>query len=163
MHKFLSKFLRFLESTRKSSWGVLMKFWENCNKILKKFKRNWEENSKWFQENYGNIIGKNWGNLKLMLLILWKNFRKFFWNNFSEIEKKPQRNIRKTLKQYGKHFAQTFKNIFMETLLNFQSNSWKNLRKIVWKLQINLEENCRETPKKFWKYNRCPKTGAHFL
>ncbi len=35
-----------------------MKFWENCKKIFKKFKKNQEENFKLFQENYGNIIDK---------------------------------------------------------------------------------------------------------
>ncbi len=35
-----------------------MKFWENYKKILNKFKKNWEENFKWFQENFENIIVK---------------------------------------------------------------------------------------------------------
>ncbi len=44
----------------------------------------------------------------------------------------------------------------METLWNFQGNFWKNLRKIVRKLQIILEKNSSGTPKKFWKYlGRC--------
>ncbi len=56
LYKFLTKFLRSLESTRRSSWGILMKLEEYCKKILKKFEKNWEENFKWFQENYGNIM-----------------------------------------------------------------------------------------------------------
>ncbi len=60
LRKFLRKFLRFLESTRRSSSGILMTFWENWKKILKKFKRYWAENFKLLQEIYGNIIGKKW-------------------------------------------------------------------------------------------------------
>ncbi len=82
LDKFLRKFLRFLESIRRSSWSILMKFWESYKKLLKKIKRNWKENFKWFQKNYGNIMGKNWSNSKL-ILILWRNFRKISRNNFS--------------------------------------------------------------------------------
>ncbi len=32
LHKF--KILQFLELTHKSSWGILMRFWENCKKIF---------------------------------------------------------------------------------------------------------------------------------
>ncbi len=139
-----------MESTY-SSCGIFMKFWKNCKKILKKFKRNWEENFKWFQENFGNIIGKN-SNSKLMLLILWRNFKKLFWNNSSEIRE----NYKETLEKFWKHIGcispKLKKNILMETLWNFRGNLRKNLRNIVGKLQIILEKNWKGTPKKFWKY-----------
>ncbi len=67
--------MRFLESTRLSSWGILMKFWENCKKILKKLNKNWEENFKWLQENYGKIIDKNLCRYSILMLKLWKNSR----------------------------------------------------------------------------------------
>ncbi len=101
LREILHKFLRFLESTRRSSWSTLMTFWENCKKILKKFKRNRGENFKDAMKIIETLLGETEiGNSKLILLI-WGNF------NFSDIGKKLRRNLRKTLKKYRKHFAQT--------------------------------------------------------
>ncbi len=51
--------MRFLEWTSRSSRSILIKFWENFEKILKKFKKNWEENFECFQESYmKTLLGK---------------------------------------------------------------------------------------------------------
>ncbi len=52
-------------------------------------------------------------------------------------------------------FRISLKNILMKTLCNFQSKFWKNIRKIVRKLQIILEKNHTEISKKFWNYLGC--------
>ncbi len=125
---------------------VLEVFWWNFREIARKFWRNWEENFKWFQENYGNFTEKNWSNLKLMFLILRRNFRRFIWNNFSKIG-----NHEKTLKKYREHFADLKKNILMETSWTFLGNCCQDLPKILRKLQIISAKNCGRTSKKFWK------------
>ncbi len=86
---------------QENSWNFWNQLLEVLQKILKKFKKNWEESFELFQENDGNIIGKNWSNSKLVLLPLCRNFKKFFWNNFSEIRKKIRKDLKKTSKNVG--------------------------------------------------------------
>ncbi len=87
LYTFLRKFVRFLKSTCRSSWAILVKFWENWRKIL----------------NYSR---------KFMEILLGKIEvirDRCFWyyeeilESLSEIisvklGKKPRRNLRKTLK-----------------------------------------------------------------
>ncbi len=81
MHKLLRKFLRFLELNCRSSRGILMKFWGKCKKILKKFRRNWEENFKWFQANYGNIIN-------IEVIRIWCRYKEIvMWSEKRQIRK----------------------------------------------------------------------------
>ncbi len=131
-----------------------MKFLENCKKILKKFKRNWEENFNWFQENNGNFIEKNWSNLKLIQTISWRNFRKFFWNNFSEIQKttkKSNKNYEKIWETLCTNFYKSFWWKFCEIF----KVTFRRTCKELWKYQIILKKNCRGTLKKFWEYLGC--------
>ncbi len=126
-----------------------MKFWENWKKILKKFKRNWEENLNWFLEKNGNIIGKNRSNSKLMLTTLCRNFWKFFWSNFSEIQKNYEEI--KIIKNIENTSHKLLKNILMKILWNFQDDFWKNLRRTT-ETSNNFIEKLQRTPEKFWKY-----------
>ncbi len=88
-----------------------MKFLENCQKILKKLKRNWKENCKWYQENYENIIGKNWSN------------KKFFWNNSVKLGKNYEKILENLEKMWEilrtnlkeKNFDEIFEVIFGRT------------------------------------------------
>ncbi len=84
---------------------------------MKKFKRNREENCKWIQEDYGNIIGKNWSNLKLMLYYneLLKSF-----SNISVKFGKNWKNIGNTSYKVLKHLE--------ENCEILKANFWKTLR-----------------------------------
>ncbi len=100
-----------------------MKFWENCEKFLKKFKRNWQENFNWFQENDGNIIGKtevirNW---------CWQYYDGIL-KSFSEVISVKSKKL-EILKKYRKHFAQTFKKNFDGNFVIFSMQFWEGLAK----------------------------------
>ncbi len=118
-------------------------------------KKNYEENFKWFQENYGNTIGKSSSNSNLILLILWKNFVKFFWNNFNEIGKKVRRNLRNSKKKCKKYFAQTLKKKkhsngnFVKFSKQFLEKFIKNITEISNNFKEKLKRNTEEILKIF--------------
>ncbi len=97
--QFLRKFLRFLESARGSSWCILMKFWENCKKILNVSRKNMETllgKSKVIRNGCSYYKEILWSFLEIISIKLRKNYEKILEN----------------LKKYRKHFAQTQKKIF---------------------------------------------------
>ncbi len=130
LHKFSTKFWDFWKQQPKSSRVILMKFWENCQKILKKMKKNWEE-------NYKNKSGKLWKHYweKYLSIRGWRRwYLEEILDSSSEIIstklRKLRRNPRKISKQYRKYFPQCFKKTDCWKLRSYQDNFRKNLRKI---------------------------------
>ncbi len=82
---------------------------------------------------------------------LWRNFGKFFWNifsasvkNYEEIIEKLWKNIENfSFKFLEKDFVKFSKQFLEEFTKNFKETS------------NNLKINCRQTPKKCWKYFGC--------
>ncbi len=96
---------------------------------MKKFKRNWEEESRWFQENYGNIIGKNWSNFNW-----WCWYYEEILESFSEI----------ILVKLGKASEEILEKL------------WKNIENATHKILKNIWQNFIECLKKYLKIFRKP-------